>query len=335
MSSTVPAPVKALLAAALLLFVGAALLQHASPAGRSDPIASVRNGGPRGLLLLDLALTRLGRPPLRVDGDAALLQAITDDGGHGLDSMLIVVPPPEQTAFSAAEATALVDVARRGARLLVLCDPDKDRQKRLRPLLKELGVACTTIDDDGAPVLPARLATSAPPGLTLLVRDGGRVTISDEAIGVLPLSTTLDKIGVGGAIVGVGRGDAVVLGSVSSVANDGLAEADNLAVLRFLLGSRHRVVVDERHHVTRGAAAIARAVLQGPGPLTALLCALLLAPLTMLSLSPRRGELVHDDDSPDVPAAEARVRGLAALLASAGAPPTSPDPDRSSGGVPP
>jgi hypothetical protein len=334
MSSTVPAPIKALLAAALLLFVGAALLQYASPAGRSDPIASIRNGGPRGLLLLDLALTRLGRPPLRVDGDAALLQAITDDG-DGVDSMLIVVPPPEQTAFSAAEAAALVDVARRGARLLVLCDPDQDRQKRLRPLLKELGVACTTIDDDGAPGLPARLATSAPPGLTLLVRDGGRVTISDEAIGVLPLTTTQDKIGVGGAIVGVGRGDIVVLGSVSSVANDGLAQADNLAVLRFLLGSRYRVVVDERHHVTRGAAAIARAVLQGPGPLTALVCALLLAPLAMLSLSPRRGELVHDDDSPDVPAAEARVRGLAALLASAGAPPSSPDPDRSSGGVPP
>ena len=120
MSSTVPAPVKALLAAALLLFVGAALLQHASPAGRSDPIASVRNGGPRGLLLLDLALTRLGRPPLRVDGDAALLQAITDDGDgvDGVDGLLIVVPPPEQTAFSVAEATALVDVARRGAVML-------------------------------------------------------------------------------------------------------------------------------------------------------------------------------------------------------------------------
>jgi hypothetical protein len=148
-------------------------------------------------------------------------------------------------------------------------------------------------------------------------------------------------------VVGVGRGDVVVLGSVSSLANDGLAEADNLAVLRFLLGDRSRIVVDERHHLTRGAAAVARAVVQGPGPITALLCALLLVPLTMLSLAPRRGELLAGDDAMEVPAAEARVRGLASLLAAVGAPraptpthtdppaPTPPHASHSTAGAPP
>ena len=50
-----PGPLKALLVAAVVLFVGAAVLQRAGPAGRADPIASVDNGGPRGWLLLSLA----------------------------------------------------------------------------------------------------------------------------------------------------------------------------------------------------------------------------------------------------------------------------------------
>jgi|GEM_PF-1397123 len=328
MSQGIPGPLKALLAAALVLFVGAALLQRNSPAGRSDPIASVLNGGPRGLLLLDVALSRLGRQPLRVDGDAALHEAVAGVAGVNVDStdsLVILVPPPEETAFTKAEADALLDVVRQGARLVIACDPNRDRLKRLRPLLAGLGVACVgDTDDDTGPPLPARLAMAAPPGLELYVRDRGRVNVAEDAVGVLPLTTS--EGAVGAVVVSLGRGDVVVFGSVSSLANDGLAEADNLAVLRFLLGARSRVVVDERHHLTRGAAAVARAVVQGPGPITALLCALLLVPLTMLALSPRRGELLADD-AMEVPAAEARVRGLASLLAAVGPPPTSPQTD--------
>lgn len=316
-SGAVPAPLRALLVAAAVLFVGAAVLQRAGPAGRSDPIASVDNGGPRGLLLLQLAVQQAGRDVVRVDSDGALASLLPGDGA--LDDVVIVVPPPEQTAFTSAEGKAIKDLARRGARVVVLCDPDSDRRKRLRAILDETGVGCVGRTD--APPATIALAT---PAAKLLVRDGGRVSVTEEARGVLPLSTN-DEGGSAGAVVVVERGELVVLGSVSALANDGLVEADNAAVLWWLLAGRSRVVVDERHHVTRGAAALQRASLEGPGPLTALLCVVLLVPLAVLALSPRRGELVSDDDV-DVPAAVARVRGLAALLASSPPSPSSSKP---------
>jgi hypothetical protein len=164
---------------------------------------------------------------------------------------------------------------------------------------------------------PSSTTTLAAPALRVFARDGGRVVIDDEAAGVLPLSPVDDQAGGGvpGAVVAVGTGELVVLGSASVLANDGLAEADNARLLWWLTRGRARVVVDERHHLSRGAAAWQRASLQGPGPVTAIVCLLLLVPLAMLSLAPRRGELLADDDVL-VPAAVARVRGLAALLAS-------------------
>lgn len=326
--SGLPTPLRALLVAALVLFVGAALLQRAGPAGRSDPIASVDNGGPRGLLLLALALTDAGRPIVRVESDLGLQSATSD---VAMDDVVILVPPPEQTPFSAAEARGLQDLARQGARVVVLCDPDSDRRKRLRQVLDGTGVRCVGTSD-----APEESLTLTTPSASLLVSDGGRVQIDEEAKGVLPLSPSAAAGGVGsvatigsaGAVVVVERGELVVLGSASALANDGLVRADNAAVLWWLLGGRSRVIVDERHHLTRGAAALQRASLQGPGPLTALLCAALLVPLVIASLAPRRGERLSDD-AVSVPAAVARVRGLAALLASSGQPALLPPPPSS------
>lgn len=314
-----PGPLKALLVAAVVLFVGAAILQRAGPAGRSDPIASVDNGGPRGWLLLWLALEQGGRDVVRVDSDGALDAAVASAPG-GAAGVVVLVPPPEQTAFAAGEVAAARTLLADGARVVVVCDPDKDRQKRLRPLLAGTGVRC--VGDIDTP--SAATTTLAAPALRVFGRDGGRVLIDDEAAGVLPLSSADDETvtGVAGAVVGVGAGELIVLGSSSVLANDGLGEADNAGLLWWLVRGRARVVVDERHHLSRGAAAWQRASLQGPGPMTALACLLLLVPLAILSLAPRRGELLVDDDVV-VPAAVARVRGLAALLAS-----SSPSPKK-------
>lgn len=316
-----PGPVKALLVAAVVLFVGAAILQRAGPAGRSDPIASVDNGGPRGWLLLWLALEQAGRDVIRVDSDGALEQAVAGTPG-GAGDVVVLVPPPEQTAFSAGEVARLQALVASGVRVVVVCDPDKDRQKRLRSLLGPTGVRCIGDTDT-----PPSTTTLAAPALKVFSRDGGRVLVEDEAAGVLPLAPAGNEA-PSGAVVAVGAGELVVLGSSSVLANDGLTEADNARLLWWLARGRARVIVDERHHLSRGAAAWQRASLQGPGPLTALVCLLLLVPLAILSLAPRRGELLGDEDVV-VPTAVVRVRGLAALLASSSAPRSMPPPSSS------
>jgi hypothetical protein len=312
-----PRPLKALFVAAVVLFVGAAILQRAGPAGRSDPIASVDNGGPRGWLLLSLALGSAGRDVVRVDSEGALAGAIDSVGAA---AAVVLVPPPEQTVFSAGEVANLQQLLADGARVVVVCDPDTDRQKRLRPVLAATGVRCV-----GDTETQASTTALAVPALQVFVRDGGRVAIDDDARGVLPL--VANDVGVPdeatnnvvGAVVAVGAGELVVLGSSSILTNDGLIEADNARLLWWLARGRARIVVDERHHLSRGAAAWQRASMEGPGPVAALLCLALLVPLTILSLAPRRGELIEDDGLL-IPAAVARVRGLAALLASSQTP---------------
>ncbi len=325
MTSTISAPMRALLVAALVLLVGSAILQAASPEGRSDPVASIENGGPRGLLLLALALRQAGADVQRATSDAELEAAI----GAARERVTIVVPPPEQAAFSVAEAKRLVAAADVGHRVVIACDPKSERRKRLLPIFGSLGARCV---DQGE--LPATTATLALPATTastsarLFVRDGGRVGIDEAAAGVVVVGAD-DNDGVVAAVIGRGAGDIVVFGSTSSLSNDGLAEADNAAAAFALLApagaAGTRIIVDERHHQTRGTLAIQAASAKGAGPMTALLCALLMIPLTLLSLAPRRGELL-ENAAPEVPAASARVRGLAALMAATGAPqPSAPD----------
>ncbi len=187
--------------------------------------------------------------------------------------------------------------------VVIGCDPDEDRQKRLRALLRHTGVRCDRAPEGTA---AQEFPLAAPRGHSLFVRDRGRVLFGEETPGVVPL--------VDGVVAAVssGAGAFVVLGSTSVLSNDGLTEADNALFIASLM--RRHIVVDERHHLTRGAAAVQKAAQKGPGPVTALVCLLLLIPLTLLGFSPRRGELMTSDDDLAIPAGEARVRGLAALL---------------------
>lgn len=310
--SGVPAPVRALFFAALVLLVGATTLQRFRAAGHSDPIASVDNGGPRGWLLWWLAHTAAGTDIVRVVSDRAF-EAATDHAAIAATTLVVVVPPPEQTALGATETSALRALMEKGARVVVVCDPSPDRRKRLRSLLSGTGVRC--VGEAGPSSSSPQLVS---PSMALALRDQGRVQIDEEARGVLPLAldaTDNDEGSLLGAVVRVGAGELVVLGTATPIANDGLTERGNAELAWWLVRGRSRIVVDERHHLSRGAAVWQQARMQGPGPLSGLVCVVLLIPLSLLSFVPRRGERIHADIL-TVPAAVARVRGVAALLAS-------------------
>jgi hypothetical protein len=325
----VPAPVVAIGLAALVLLLGTALLQRGGSGGPVDVVASTSNAQPRGLLLLGLLLS-----PTTITDSAALTAATAV-----VDDVVVLVPPPEHSAFSLAEGEQLRAIAARGARVVVACDGADERNRRLTSLLAGTNVACRALPRpeslEGALAVDVDIAVDGLADVgTVHVLDRGRVHVDDDAHGVVALVTehtdTADHPVV--VSVGVGAGEVVVVGSMSLFANDGLTRADNARLLERLLGERPRVVVDERHHRTRLGAVVGKARLQGPGPLTAAVCALLLLPLALLGALPRRGERLtdHDNDAADIsddvgtvttsthPHADTRTAGLAAMLVRAG-----------------
>lgn len=329
-----PAPIKALALAALLLLVGGAILQGARPDGRSDPVASVDNGGPRGLLLWGLLLDRAGvnRRTWYLDDDV-----VTTMNTTMAKKLVIVVPPPERTKMLPKEAEGLLALARAGAHIVVFCDGSKDRNDRLVTLLAPLGLRCD-VDVDA----PARTAAMVPgvPG-PITIRDGVSLRLDPEKAGLLALSIGDNPLIADPAPVlaraTVEAGDLTVVASVSVVANDGLVPADperqsgaSSAHLAFaswlLLGGGGNVdgdlvvVFDERHHLTRSKAVFMKALTEGPGAKVALACLLLLIPLSLLGLSPRKGELLDAGDGIDTSTSPDRVTALAALMARAGLP---------------
>jgi len=306
-------PLRALGLATFIVLVGGLLLKGATPAGSADPSATIDNGAPRGLLALRLLLDDHGRS----------VEVVGDVGSDALQSRgpgdLILIAPPERSAYVGPEVEELWEAARRGARVVIICDEHKGRNQRLGPLLTALGAECLKMDEAKAPTTAA--ATMEPVPSPVYVRDRARVRLKDQA-GLVPLlvvdePVTADSSNVVAFVKSMGAGDVVVVASASSLSNDGLGLERSAAFALWVVGDR-RVVVDERHHKSRGRAVVARAILQGPGPLTAALCLLLLVPLSLLSLSPRKGDADDDDDGPDAPAAQARVRALAVLLHAEG-----------------
>src|SRR5690606_15475978 len=116
-----------------------------------------------------------------------------------------------------------------------------------------------------------------------------------EKVGLLPLSVGDNALMADPAPVVAratrGAGDVTVVASVSVVANDGLvgpsseASAAHLAFAAWLVGDAAVVAFDERHHLTRSKALFMKALTEGPGAKVALLCVLLLIPLSLLGLS--------------------------------------------------
>jgi hypothetical protein len=301
--------VRALVWAAVLVVLGGAALRGAGATGRGNPTASVDNGAPRGLLGARLLLERDGTTVAVARDLAPLADGLTD--GLEVRRLLILVPPPERDGLSPVEVDDLLALATRGARLVVLCDGDARRTRRLGPLLTRLGIECVV--DGDAPI--STTASSLVPGLplALVLRDRARLQLGDVP-GVLPLAAVGETPVA--AVRSVGRGDAIVLASASSLANDGLAAGDGATLLRWLTQGR-TVLVDERHHDGRGRAVVRRARVDGAGPLAALVSAALLVVGSLLALAPRAGDTPQDWDDLPAPTTTTRVRGLAALLARA------------------
>lgn len=301
-ASFIAGPVRALGMATFVVLVGGLLLKGAAPAAHADPTATVVNGAPRGLLGLRLLLEAHGH-------DVDVVSA-GDFSGRGAGDV-VFVGPPERSGFSPAEVDDLWKAAGRGARIVILGDEQKARAKRIEPLLTTLGIESVKIDEATTPTLA--VATMEPVPTPVVIRDRARLHFTDK-VGLVPLLLTPDNSenNVAAAYKRMGRGDVVVVGSASSLSNDGIGLAQSAAFALWLVGDR-RVSFDERHHHSRGRAVVLRALLQGPGPLTAGLGLLLLVPLSLLSMTPRKGDAGTDDVN-DVAAARGRVRSLAVLL---------------------
>lgn len=300
----------ALALSAALIFVGVLLLKGSLVQENDDPTASVVNGTPRGLLALAVLIADEQRP-------VTVRRSFADPPPP--QGALVVVPPPERSTWSSQDANELLAHVDRGGRVLVLCDEDDGRNQRLRALLEAIGVLCQRADVAIGDVAETRALGTAPGfARELLVRGEGRV----RAKGAVP---TVPAWRAGNDDVvhkrQIGGGAVTVVGSATVLANDGLAQAANAA---FALDEVARaplapVVFDERHHHFRDQGVWVEALGRGLGPITALLAALLLLPLSLLGLAPRPGDAPRGDgDATGAPAATAQARALAALLARAG-----------------
>lgn len=299
-------PVILAVVAVVIIIVGGALLKGFADQGTSDPTSSVLNGAPRGLLGLHLLLR--SSPALVID----VITRFDEDPAIAVGDVVLVAPP-ERSAWTGAEVKALVADVERGAHLVVACDDEDARNGRLKALLIAAGVECyradVAIGDESV-----TLAVGALHGDALYVRGTGRVRPKGTAPAFSAWSAGPDAVVVKRSL---GAGSITVLGSATVIANDGLAEAANAAfALREL--KRHRVLVDERHHRSRSRAAVLMAAAKGAGPITGLFALVTLVPLSLLALVPRPGDPPRADEvAHGAPAAEAAARALAALLTHA------------------
>lgn len=279
------------------LLCGGVLLKGLAPGQNSDPTASTLNGAPRGLLALSMLLQRHDVEVSAVRGFAMPLP----------EAAVIVVPPPERAAFTDVESDELLARVQAGARLVILCDDEPERNRRVVVLLRKVGSACA--DQAAEPVTPAGGTLPAFAG-QLDPSGTGRVEIEDSSAGI---PAWRDDVGVLVSVHALGEGQVLVFGSATIFANDGLHRADHAAVALAWIAGRN-VLVDERHHSSRGRAAALSAAALGFGPLTALVLVVLLVPLSLLQMVPRRGDAPPEDDVSGPPAAETRVAAFAGLL---------------------
>lgn len=291
------------LAALAALLVGALLLKGITKDGPRDPRASADNGAPQGLLALALLLEGRGvQVEKRRDFDEPFPEGRS----------LLVVPPPEGSAWREREVSAVLERVREGdVDVMVLCDEADVRTARLSAWLDALELRCAALEGEekrGRGTLPRYAAE-------LFVRGGGRVELAEERSGV---PAWIDD--EGDAVVvreRVGAGAVTVVGSTTVVSNDGVAAEDNAGFFLSLVPEGARVVFDEAHHTVRSAAVLDEAF-SGTGPKVALVALLLLVPAVLLGFAPRRGDPPAELPADTFLAARTAAEALAGLYLRAG-----------------
>lgn len=302
--------------ALVALLLGAILLKGLAKDGPSDPTASSRNGAPQGLLALALWLEGRGVEVARRHGFEEELPT---------GPSLLVVPPPEGSAWTDAEVEAVLARVREGdVHVVVLCDEAAQRRQKLSAWLDALDVGCVPVEAQ------ERRASGTLPRFAhaLFVRGGGRVQPATEAASV---PAWLDEEGhVVVTRERIGEGTVTVVGSATVVSNDGLAEAENAAFFLGLLVAGASVVFDEAHHTFRSTSVLDEAF-SGPGATVAAIALLLLVPAVLLGFAPRRGDPPPAPPADAFLAARSSAEALAALYLHAGV----PLPERSDEDPPP
>jgi hypothetical protein len=289
------------------LLVGLMILRGFANDSVDNPVASVNNEAPRGLMGLGLWLESRG---VKVEQDPLLPNPPVDR----LQGATVVVVPPEVELWSERESEVLGDAIKEGdIDLIVLCDEDRKRQARLAKLLEVFGTACKT---PGELELKPRVLQPAMPRWPerVLVRSGGTVELPDERLAFPSLIDDEDRAVM--IRVPHGHGRVTILGSASALTNDTLGREHN-AALASQLFVRDRVVFLEGHHKLRQSKVIDEAF-AGMGPRIALGAFILAALFVLIGFAPRKGDAPLPRSTAADSAAEAASRGLATLFVENG-----------------
>lgn len=282
------------------LLVGAVFLRDLARDPSADPTVSADNGAPAGLLALRLLLEERGR-------EVALWRDFDTEPPSLQPGSVYVVPPPSLAGWTEEEADALIERVRRGERLIVLCDEQEAAVMRQRDLLRRLRIRChkPASESDGVALGTTPLFTGR-----VDVSGAGRVSPS----GARP-SLPLVIDGTGAAVVlafAEEKGAVFAAGTATIFANDGLPLDANAALLLSVVGDGGRVLIDERHHGVRGQGALQRAFSR-TGPKVSMLALLLLVPVVLLGVSPRRGDPPPAGAEVGIGSSDDRLDRLAAL----------------------
>ncbi len=287
--------------AAAVIVVGLLLLKGVGSTERPPMVVAPDNGGPRGLLALATWL----RGPRGLD-----VVVHDDEQPHApAGDQLVIIPPPEAQTMREDAAHAVALGLERGAHVVVLCDEDNVRNRRLQRLFSVYGFQC--LGGDG-PAADATSTVVAPGSLRFLVHSD--LSLSFDAAWAVPYVFDQGQAAVATRRVGAGR--LTVLSNGALVENDGLGEGQNAAYVLGLVQGRNQVVIDTSHHRLRQSRAAAAAFGRA-GPMTGFLCLLLLVLCAGLMLFPRAGDPVPGRAvAGAAPAAD--VYALAALYRRAG-----------------
>lgn len=172
-------------------------------------------------------------------------RAVRVSGGRfaaGISGSGSLVEADPTTPFSPAQATEVADFVRRGGTLLLAGGSHSEDA----PLLRELGLSAAGSVPSGT--YSARLPVRGLTGLRVRTRGVSSSYLPIAHVAATPLLGTTRR--PWGAVVNLGRGEAIVIGTEYPLSNVGLSQANDATFAVLALGVRRgaTVLFDEVHH---------------------------------------------------------------------------------------